>query len=300
MQDVIIIGGGPGGLAAGIYGGRYTLDTVVLTEKKGGLIINAKLLENYPGCKRLSGYTFMKGMEEHVKDYGVPIREEKVVDIQKKNGFFQVKTENQGYKSKTLVMATGRQAGRLNIPGEKKFEGKGVAYCATCDGALFAGKDVAVVGCGHAAGEAAMILCEYASKVYLLSPKKETDFDPVVGKRLEESKKVKVLTGVKIKEIKGKQFVDEVVLDNGGDLEVKGVFIETEKAPSTELAKRVGVELNEKGEIMIDKHARTSVPGVFAAGDVTDTPYKQAVVAAACGATAAWSAYLFLKEGGKS
>ena len=268
MKDLIIIGSGAAGMAAGIYAGRYDLDTMVIAKSTGGLLNEATTVENYPGFVKIPGYELMKKFKEHLDSLEVPFVEEIVKKVEKTKKGFKVFCDKETYQAKSLILATGSERRKLNVPGEKEFSGKGVAYCATCDGALFQDNTVAVVGGGNSAAQAALLLSQYAKKVYILYRKDPLRADPIYHDRIKAEKKIEVMCCVNVVGIKGdKTGVTSVMLDNGKELKLEGVFIEIGWQPSIMLAKQLGVELDEKGFIKINDLAETNVKGVFAEGD---------------------------------
>ena len=296
--DFVIVGGGSAGYPAAIYAARFGLKTIVITKERGGLLTTTHVVENYPGFIRLSGPELMQHMEDHVKDYDVPIVDDEVVDIGKEGDYFIVKARESQYKAKAVLLATGTERRKLNVPGEKEFYGKGVSYCATCDAPLFKGKVIGVVGGSDSAAKEALLLAEYGSKVYIIYRGDEIHPEPINMRRVEENEKIEVIPRTNVLEVKGDKFMTHVVLDKpqNGDKNFKlgGLFIEIGHLPQSELAKRLGVKLNQKGEIIIDRLSRTSVPGVYGAGDVADMEWKQAITGAAEGCVAAYSAYEYI------
>ncbi|MCD6558091.1 MAG: FAD-dependent oxidoreductase [Candidatus Aenigmarchaeota archaeon] len=292
--DLIIAGAGPAGLTAAVYAGRYLLNALVIGELEGGMISEASEVCNFPSYESITGIELTKKLVKQVKSLGIEIKQERIIEI-KKNKEFEVKTNISTYRAKKIILATGTKKRKLNIKGEKEFLGKGVSYCATCDAAFFKDKVVAVVGGSDAALTAALLLSEYAKKVYIVY-RRERFFraEPTWIKRVEENKKIEPLFNSNIKEIKGSNKVESIVLDSGEELSVDGVFIEIGLVSSTELAEQLKLELDD-GYIVTDRHQRTSLPGVFAAGDITNNPLKQAITAAAQGAVAAASAYEEIK-----
>ncbi len=296
--DFIVIGGGSAGYPAAIYAARFGLKTVVITKERGGLLATTHVVENYPGFIRLSGPELMQHMEDHVKDYDVPIVDDEVVDIQKEGDYFIVKACEGQYKAKAVLLATGTERRKLGVPGEKEFYGKGVSYCATCDAPLFKGKVIGVIGGSDSAAKEALLLAEYGSKVYIIYRGDEIHPEPINMRRVEENEKIEIIPRANVVAIKGDKFITHVVLDrphNGSkDFHLGGLFIEIGHLPQSELAKKLGVKLNQKGEIIIDRLSRTNVEGVYAAGDVADMEWKQAITGAAEGCVAAYSAYEYI------
>lgn len=294
MHDVIIIGGGVAGLGAAVYTGRFNLKTLLFAEMPGGTITLTHLVENYPGYVSLSGQELADHFIEHAKSVGTEIKHEKVIEILKNGKFFSIKTAQNEYQSKTIIFATGTEHKKLNVPSVIAFENRGVSYCATCDGPLFRGKTVAVVGSGDSAAKEALLLTEYAEKVYMIVRKDDIHPEPINKIRVEKNKKIEIVNYSTITEAKGEKFLEKIVLDSGKTIAVQGLFIEIGRIPQTDLAKKLGVTLNNGGEITIDRVSRTNIPGFFAAGDCTDTQWKQAITGVGEAAHAANSAYEYI------
>ncbi len=303
--DVLIIGGGCTGFAAAMYAGRFELKTLVVGDALGGTIILTDVVENYPGFHRLTGLELAEKLREHALDYKtVEIKEDRVTDISKKGTLFEVKTQNgDTYEAKTLIFATGTKTRMLNVPGEAEFTSRGVNYCVLCDGPLFKGKILGLVGGADSAAKEALLLTEYASKVYMIYRGDKIRPEPInyerVMQKVEEGK-IELILNTNVVKINGDKFVNSVTFDKPykGSTEFKldGLFIEVGHIPLSELAVKLGVKTNEKREIIIDRASKTNVPGVFAAGDVVDTGFKQAITGVGEGVSAAYSAYMYLKE----
>lgn len=304
--DFISIGAGVAGLAAGMYAARLGLKTLVLgyshgTELPiGGVITTTDVVENYPGFVKLSGAELSDHIRKHAESYDlVEIKEEKVEDVEKKGRTFRVKTDKTEYSGKTILFATGTKWKKLDVKGSKEFENKGVAYCALCDGPLYRNKTVAVVGGSDSAAKDALLLSQHAKKVYIIYRGEEIHPEPINLERIKKNDKIEVLNKANITEVRGKNFVESVVLDREykgkKELELNGVFVAIGHIVLSDLAEKIGVKLNKKREIVIDhKSSETNVPGVFAAGDVADKPFKQAITGVAEGCTAAHSAYEYI------
>jgi len=310
VYDVVVVGGGPAGLTAALYAARYMLSVVVITERIGGQMAEAGWIENYPGIPRIVGPELAKRFEEHVKRYNVPIILDTVVDVLRDGELFVVKLASSvELKGRTIILAIGVRKRRLGVPGELEFLGRGVSYCAPCDAPLFRGKRVAVVGGGDSAASAALLLAEYADKVYIVHRRDQLRVQPLYRKLLDENPRIEVLYNRVVKRICGDKVVRKLVLENtvNGQIEelnVDGVFIEIGAEPPTDFAKKLGLEVDDKGYIKVRDDMSTNIPGVFAAGDCTNAfgGVKQIIVAAAMGAIAATSAYKYLlgkKEGGR-
>ncbi len=306
--DFIIIGAGGAGLAAAMYGARLGLKTLCLGASHGtelplgGVITTTNVVENYPGFIRLTGTELADKLREHAESYPeVTLKEEKVESVFKKDKLFTVKTSEAEYAGKTILFATGTKWKKLDVPGAKEFENKGLAFCALCDSPLFKNKVVAVVGGSDSAAKDAMVLAEHASKVYIIYRGEKIRPEPINYERILKNKKIEIINNTNVVEVKGKQFVDHVILDKPykgkNELELQGVFVAIGHIIISDLAKTIGVKTNEKGEIILDhKTSETNVPGVFAAGDVTDKPFKQLITGVADGCTAAFSAYEYISK----
>jgi len=297
VRDLIILGTGPAGLTAAVYGARYMLDTVVIGSSAGGQIAEAHKVCNFPTYENISGMELTKKMVEQVKALDVPVLVENVEDITKEGDLYKVKTNKTTHIGKKVIYSLGSAKKELGAPGEKDYVGRGVSYCATCDGAFFRDKTVAVVGGSDAALTASLLLADYAEKVYIIY-RKDHFFrgEPVWVKEVEENPKIESLFNTQIKQIIGKNMVEGVILQDDTKLDVDGIFIEIGSNPNTGMPGKLGVDL-EKNFIKIDCLQRTNVNGFFAAGDVTNIPLKQAITAASQGAIAANTAYEEIKRG---
>lgn len=307
--DFIIIGAGVSGLAAGMYAARLGMKTLILGISHGsevpigGIITTTAIVENYPGFVKISGADLAEKIRAHALSYDlVEIKEERVEDVSKRDNAFSVKTNISEYRGKAILFATGTKLRKLEVPGAKEFENLGVAYCALCDGRLYKSKVVAVVGGSDNAVKDALLLAEHAARVYIIYRGDEIRAESINKKRVQENKKIEIINKTNIAEIKGSEFVEEVILDRdykgSKKLKLNGVFIAIGHDALSELAAKVGVKLNEKKEIIIDhKNAKTNVAGVYAAGDVTDKPFKQAIIGVAEGCIAAYSAFEYLTKG---
>lgn len=308
LYDVIIIGGGPAGTAAAVYCGRKKLHTALITESFGGQSIVSAGIQNWIGEQNISGYDLAKKFEEHVRmfsdvvDIFVSERVTAVRNIAEKEGTpeFEVATDaGKTYQGKAVILSMGASRRKLGVPGEREFDGKGVAYCSTCDAPLFGGKDIAVIGGGNAGLEATVDLFPYAEKIYLLEYSDQLKGDPVTVDEVRKNAKVTVLLNVETKEIIGEKMVTGLkyadrVSGEECTLNVGGIFVEIGSVPNTDTVKNL-VELDRYGQVVIDsKHATTSHPGIFAAGDITDDPYKQNNISAGDAVKAALAAYGYL------
>ena len=306
--DFIVLGGGGTGLAAAMYSARLGLKTLVLGTSHGtelpigGVITTTNIVENYPGFSKISGYELAKKIKEHAENYDlVTMKEEKATEIKKSKNYFIVKTNKDSYKTKTVLFATGTRWRKLEVPGSEEFQNKGVHYCALCDGILYKDKIVAVVGGSDSAIKDALLLSGYAKKVYIIYRGEEIRPEPINLEKVKKNKKIEIIHKTNIKEIKGDKLVTSVILDKSykenKELKLNGVFIAIGHIIISELAESLKVELNEKKEIKINHMtSETNVKGVFAAGDVTDKPFKQLIIGVADGCTAAHSAYEYIQN----
>ena len=298
MYDLIVIGGGPGAMAAAIYSARYMVNTLVIADKIGGAIVNAHDVQNYPGFKQISGMDLMKRMEEQVGFQGVEIKIEEITKIDRQDNHFII---NGNYKSKAVILAIGTERRKLDVPGEEEFISKGVSYCATCDAPFYRDRVAGVTGGGDSAAMAAQLLTEYAEKVYIIYRRDKMRAEPARVKELENNPKVEFIFNTNVTEIKGEKLVESVVLDReykgSNMLKLNGLFIEIGSTPSTYLTKLLGIELNEKSLIKVDAGQRTNINGIYAAGDITTNSDNlwQIATAISEGAIAARSVYYDLK-----
>lgn len=297
--DVLIIGGGPAGSSAAIYASRKGIRTGVIAERIGGQILDTLSIENMISVKHTEGPKLAQDLESHMQQYDIDImKARRVVNI-KKDQLFEVELDNGTMlKSKTIIVATGARWRNVNVPGEKEFLNKGVAYCPHCDGPLFKGKDVAVIGGGNSGIEAAIDLAGITSHVYVIEFLPELKADKVLQERLYSLPNVTVIKNAQTKEITGTTKVDGLTYidrDSGNEhhIVLQGVFVQIGLVPNTSWLNDF-LEKNRFGEILIDSRGQTNVPGVFAAGDCANTPYKQIIVSMGSGAIAALSAFDYL------
>lgn len=297
--DTVILGGGPAGLSAGIYASRGAVSTAIVDMNMfGGQPSNYLELENYPGFQVVGGYDLMEKFEEHADKFGVkkfPMQEIQSIDLNSK----RIITSENEFSAKTIIIATGAQPMKLGVTGEKEFVGRGVSYCAVCDGAFYRNKVVAVVGGGNAAVEEAMYLTKFADKVYLVHRRDELRADKIVQERAFKNEKIEFVWNSIVTEIKGENLVDTVVLENVktheiSNLSVNGVFPYIGIVPNVENIS--GQLLQDAGGFIItDETMATSVEGVFAVGDVRKTPLRQVITAASDGAVGAVYAVKYIE-----
>lgn len=296
--ELIIIGTGPAGLTAGLFAGRRNLKTLIIGETLGGQMALAHVIENYPGVESISGMELAEIMKKQAEKFGCEIKFEKVIDMELRGDKKRIKTDEGEYFAKTVILATGGQHRKLNVEGEEKFLGRGVSYCASCDGVLFKGKRVAVIGGSDSAVTSAVYLSEICKEVFLIHRRNQLRAEEANQEKLKESK-VKVIWNTVVEKIEGKDKVENLILKNvetseKTELKVDGVFIEIGMVPTTEIAKKSGVATNEKNYIITNRKQETNVPGVYAAGDVTGA-LPQIAASNGEGAIAATNAYFYLK-----
>jgi len=308
--DFLVIGAGGTGLAAAMYSARLGMKTLVLGAFHGaelpigGVITTTNIVENYPGFIKLTGQELAKKLEEHAKSYNlVTIKEEKVIEIKKQKNIFIVNTNKNKYKALTLLFATGTKWRKLpdSVKGSREFENKGVNYCALCDAPLFKNKIVSLVGGSDSAAKEALVLAEHAKKVYIIYRGPKIHPEPINYERIKNNEKIEVINNTNIIEIKGKEFVEEIILDKpykkSKSLKVDAVFVAIGHIPLSDIAKSIGVKVDKNGEIIINHMtSETNIPGIFAAGDVTNKPFKQLITGVADGCTAAYSAYEYINS----
>ena len=304
--DFIILGAGGTGLAAAMYAARLGLKTLVLGATQGtelpigGVITTTNSVENYPGFLNISGSELAKRIEQHARAYdSVTIKNERALDMKKSKGMFLIKTNKSEFAGKTILFATGTRWKKLseNVKGSREFEGKGISYCALCDAPLYKNKTVAVIGGSDTAGKDALLLAEYAKKVYIIYRGKEIHPEPINFERIKNNKKIEVVNNSEVTKIEGDDSVTSLVINNNKKIKVDGIFVAIGHTAISELAKPLGVKLNSEGEIKINHMtSETNVPGIFAAGDVTDKQFKQLITGVADGCTAAYSAYQHINK----
>lgn len=302
--DLTIIGAGAAGLAAGIYSVRGGLKTLVLEEKiAGGTVADAPLVQNYLGFQKTSGFDLAQKMVAHARGAGVEIHEfENVISLDLKDETKTVRTSKATYQSKTVIIASGSHYREIGVPGEKEFRGRGVSYCGICDGPLFKGKRVIVVGGGNSALITALYLSEIASEVKVTHRRNAFRAEEtLVNEAASTKKNIEMLLNTEIREIKGEKVVSSAVLFDNKSAETKevgidGVFVQVGEDPNSKLAREAGVETDENDFIKTDMLQRTNLAGVYAAGDVTNHPVKQIGTAVGQGITAALEAYSFIQR----
>jgi thioredoxin reductase (NADPH) len=306
LYDVLVVGGASAGLTAAMYASRQGLKTLVITKDIGGQALLTNAIENYPPFEHIGGFELMQKFEQQARSFGAEFAYEEVLSItDHKDGRFIIKTNNNDkeYSGHALILAFGKTPRDLNVKGEKELNGRGVSYCAVCDGPFFKNKKVAIVGVGDPALEAAMYLKELTSQLYIIHSTdkpvgSEESIDLLQDK--DNNNKISFIANSIVKAINGNSKVESITLYDSktkseSKLDVDGIFVEMGYVARTDIVKDL-VKLNDSKEIIVDKYCGTSAKGIFAAGDVTDVPYKQAIISAGEGAIAALSAYNYLQR----
>lgn len=298
--DAIVIGAGPAGLAASIYLARQRLRFCVISKDIGGQTLLSSDVENYLGFHLLSGSALVRKFTEHLEDYGIELHEsEEALELSKSDDLFVVRTNKASYTARAVLIATGKLPRKLDVPGEKELYGKGVTYCAVCDAPLFKGKEVAVIGGGNSAMDAALFAEKYSPKVYIINIAPELKGDALLIEKVKASSKIVLINNARTTAILGDGTVSALEYERAGKRErlaVQGIFVEIGLIPSSGFAKEVAK--NEAGEIIVDKHNMTSIPGIFGAGDVTDVCEKQIAIAVGEGSKAALDLIEYLQKTG--
>lgn len=309
LYDTIIVGSGAAGLSAGIYAGRYLMKTLIIRGEFGGETATAGQIWNYPGAPGVDGYELMKNMRDQAKTAGTEYVEGKLVGASKEGELFKIKVAGpkgeSEYQTKTLIFAQGAERRHLDLPNEKELTSKGVHYCVTCDGPLYGGKTVAMVGGGDASAKGVLHLATYVSKIYMLVRGERMRAEPVNQDDISKlGDKVEILYNTQVAEIVGKEKLEKIIMTkeyNGSkELVLDGMFIEIGAKPDVGVAIALGVILDKLGYITVDNFMQTNVDGIYAAGDTVNHfgPFKQTITAAALGAVAATSAYNYHKKHG--
>jgi alkyl hydroperoxide reductase subunit F len=297
VKDLVIVGAGPAGITAAVYAARKKMDFSVLTQDIGGQAAWSGDIENYTGYQFITGPDLAIKFREHLEKFEFDLREGVGVQkIEPEGQNFSIFSSNsESLSARTVIVASGKRPRNLNVPGENEYKNRGVTYCATCDGPIFANKIVAVIGGGNSALDAALQMIRLASQVYLINLTDKLTGDPVMQEKIALAKNVEIMNDTKILEIYGGKFVEGMKIDTLGirrDLKLSGVFVEIGLIPNSDM---IGfVAKNQLGEIIVSCANETDVPGVFAAGDVTNVPEKQIIVAAGEGAKAALTAFRYL------
>lgn len=302
VWDVVIVGAGPAGLASAIYAGRSQLNTVVLDRMPGGQLLITEFIENYPGFHEgITGFELSEKFRQHAEKFGAKLEVGKSVNSVELDGeLFVLKCDDGEFEGRTLIWAAGSTPRKLGVPGEAEFLGRGVSYCAVCDGAFFKDRIVAVVGGGDSALEEALYLTKFAKKVYLIHRRDKFRAVKIIQERVRKNEKIEPLLNKVVVSINGKDFVESLTLKDTvtgetSELPVDGVFIFIGNEPNVSPVIHL-VDTTEQGFIITDEEMKTKTPGLFAAGDVRYKPLKQVITAASDGAVAAMSATRFLEE----
>ena len=298
IYDLIIIGAGPAGITAAVYAARKKIDTLVVTKDIGGQAALSGDIQNYTGYQFISGPELAEKFEEHMRKFNFDIKEnEEVIKLAADRSNFLVKTDKNSYRAKTIIVASGKKSRELGVSGEKEFKNKGLVYCATCDAPLFSGDDVAVIGGGNSALDAVLQLMKIANHVYVINITNQLTGDEIMQEKIKKSKKVSILNNSQVIEILGDDFVNAIKIEKDKKeetLAVQGIFVEIGLIPNSNFA----VDLNKTKSrvIKVNNKNETNIPGIFAAGDVTDVPDKQAIISAGEGCKAALSTFKFLTK----
>jgi thioredoxin reductase (NADPH) len=287
--DVIIIGSGSAGLPAGMYASRYKLKNIVIGAQPGGALATSHKVENYPGTLSASGKEIMDNFKAHAESAGSEILQDTVNQIDKIDGWFRVKTTNKEFTTKFVILASGNTYRKLGVPGEEEFLGKGVSYCATCDGMFFKNRDIVIVGGGNTALTEALYLSEIASTVYLVHRKDTFRAEDLWVDQVKKRENIQLVLNEEVDHLEGSLFLEKVILKSGKELSADGFFVAIGSDPSTQLLASMNPEMDDEGCLVVDKRQETSVKGIYAAGDVTtnSNKFKQTIMSAAEGCLAA-------------
>ena len=298
MYDLIIIGSGAAGLGAAIYASRYRMKVIVIGKEFGGETAKAGTIENYPGFESIDGFDLMLAMKKQASNLCVETLDAEVTSVTRQEHCFEVKAGDKIFQTHEIIFAVGAQRRRLGLANEEELTGRGVHYCVTCDGPVYSGKTIAMVGGGDASVKGVVQAAEYAKKIFLIVRGKEVTAEPINIERMKKlAGKIEVLLETEVKEIVGEKKLEKIILSrefNGStELVVDGLFVEVGAVPNVELVKSLGVKLDERGYIKVDNMMKTNIDGIFAAGDIVNHfgAFKQGITAAAMGAVAATSAY---------
>ena len=296
IYDLAIIGAGPAGITAAVYAARKKMNPLVITKDIGGQASLSGDIQNYTGYQFITGPELAIKFEEHMRKFNFEIKEnEEVKKLISRKGTFLVKTDKDNYQAKTVIVASGKRSRELGVTGERKFRNKGLTYCATCDGPLFAGRDVAVIGGGNSALDAALQLIKIANHIYIINITDSLTGDGIMREKIRVDNKVSIFNNSRVKEILGDSFVQAIKIEEDKEekiLAVQGIFVEIGLIPNSEFAP--SLEKNERKEIIVNQRNETNIAGIFAAGDVTNVPEKQIIIAAGEGAKAVLSAFRYL------
>lgn len=296
IYDLVIIGAGPAGITAAVYAARKKMDSLVVTKDIGGQASLSGDIQNYTGYQFITGPELAIKFEEHMRKFNFDIKEnEEVKELISEKGAFLVKTDKDNYQAKTVIVTSGKRSRELGVTGEREFKNKGLTYCATCDGPLFAERDVAVIGGGNSALDAVLQLTKIANKIYVINITDNLTGDGIMQEKIRADNKVSIFNNSRVKEILGDSFVQAIKIEEDKEekvLDVQGIFVEIGLIPNSDFAP--SLEKNERKEIIVNQQNETNIPGIFAAGDVTNVPEKQIIIAAGEGAKAVLSTFRYL------
>lgn len=300
MYDIIIVGAGPAGLTAGIYARRSNKNVLILEANTfGGQIVNTLDIENYPGYEHISGFDFANKLYNQTKNLGAEIKFERVIEIKNNDEYKEVVTNKESYKCKAIILATGVEKRTLGLENEKELVGKGVSYCATCDGAFFKNKDVAIIGGENVALEDSIYLSNIVNKVYLIYKKEQFKADSTLVEKVKSINNIEILLNTNIKSINGNNMVEGITIidkdNNEKDINVSGLFIAIGRIPENENFRKI-IDMNELGYIIGDEECHTNVEGIFVAGDTRVKKLRQLVTATNDGAIAATEAIKYINK----
>lgn len=293
--DVIIIGGGPAGLSAGLYTSRRALKTLLITRDIGGQISKTPEIENYPGIDKISGIELANKLKAQAEKFGAKIIFEETARISKLKDKFVVETLRNKYEAKSVILASGKKPRELGVPGENEFKGRGVSYCATCDAPFFKNKTLTVVGGGNSALDAALLGSNYAKKVYLIHRRDSFVGEQILIENVKQTKNIEIIYSDEVVEIFGENVVKSIKLKSGKEMATDGIIVEVGFIVDHSLVEGL-VKVDEKKQVIVNNVQETSVPGIFAAGDLTETPYKQIAISTGEGVKAALSCYDYLQR----
>lgn len=297
--SLVIVGAGPAGLTASIYASRYKLEHIVIGETLGGLASEAHKICNFPTEKEISGTELVEKMRDQVESMGTSILINRIIDISKREKGFELKLDNgEVFLADTIILASGTKPRKLELPDKEKYLGKGISYCATCDAMFFRDKVVAVVGGSDSANTASLYLAELAKKVYQIYRGNKLRGETIWIDKVKNHDKIEVIYETEVVGLKGDSKLKEIVLSQGKELEVEGLFIEIGTIPDRDLADKLGLNVNERGYIKVTNDQRTSMEGVWAAGDITSASnnFRQIITACSEGAIAAENVFRFIQK----
>lgn len=298
IYDLVIIGAGPAGITASVYSARKGLNFLVVTKDIGGQAAWSGDVENYTGYQFITGPDLAAKFEEHMRRYDFTMKEnEEAIEVKRTGSIIKTKTDKSEYESRTVIIASGKMSRELGVPGEKEFKNRGLTYCATCDGPIFKGKDVAIIGGGNSALDAALQMIKIARHVYIINNTPRLGGDAVMRDKVGKSNIASIMNNSEVRAVLGEKSVNAIKIKRQGkeeNIPVQGVFVEIGLIPNSKFAKEI--DKNKYGEIIVNDKNEASVPGIFAAGDVTNVPEKQIVIAAGEGSKAALSVFKFLNQ----